>query len=303
LKNNDLQLNKEKIVTRVSWVGIWGNAVLTAFKLFAGIVAHSGAMVSDAVHSASDVFSTLIVLISVKFASKEGDAKHPYGHDRFECVAGIILAIILFATGMGIGYGGLMKIIAVNSETLEAPLPLALVAAAVSIVVKESMYWYTILAAKKLNSSLLKASAWDHRSDAFSSVGSFIGILGARLGYPKMDSIASLVICVFILKVAVEIFLDSVNKMMDRSCSDDFVRRVESSIRKTDGVVRIDNIKTRLFGDKVYVDIEIALDGSLELREAHKISHQVHDDIECDFPEVKHCMVHINPADSEYNPH
>ena len=218
-------------------------------------------------------------------------------------MAGILLAIILFATGAGIGYSGLMKIITGNSEAMGAPLPLALVAAAVSIVMKEGMYWYTIQAARKLNSSLLKASAWDHRSDAFSSIGSFIGILGARIGYPKMDAIASLVICVFILKVAVEIFLDSVNKMMDRSCSDDFVQRVELSIRKSDSVVRIDSIKTRLFGDRVYVDIEIALNGSLELRAAHDIAHQVHDTVECDFPEVKHCMVHVNPADSEYHPY
>lgn len=293
------ETTRKAIATKVSWVGIIGNLILTAFKLIAGIVAHSGAMVSDAIHSASDVVSTLVVLVSIKLSHKAADDKHPYGHERFECVASLLLSFILLIVGAGIGYAGIKKIFFTSSADILVPGALALIAAGVSIVVKEAMYWYTIAASKKINSSVLKASAWDHRSDAFSSIGSFAGILGARIGFPKLDAVASVVICFFILKVAVDIFRDAIDKMIDRSCSEEFVDEVSKAIEKDTDIVRIDEIKTRLFGDRVYVDVEIAVDGAKVLTDAHQVAKKTHDMIEETFPQVKHCMVHINPSEAD----
>ena len=214
-------MTNQAIVNRLSRIGIIGNILLSAFKLFAGIAGKSGAMVSDAVHSLSDVFATLIAFIGVKLSQCSADAKHPYGHERFECVASLVLGGILAVTGLGIGWAGVQKLIGGNYAELAVPTALPLIAAAVSIVVKEGMYWYTMYYAKKLDSAAFVADAWHHRSDAFSSVGSFLGIGAAKLGFPIMDPIASVVICLFILKVAYDIIKDSLRKMLDTSCSND----------------------------------------------------------------------------------
>ena len=203
--------NYQKLAMHVSLVTILGNLVLSVFKLAAGIIAHSGAMVSDAVHSASEVLSTFVVIAGVKLSGKASDKEHPYGHERFECVAAILLAVMLAATGIGIGWAGIRNITG-DSSALTVPGGLALVAAVISIVSKEAMYWYTRAAAKKIGSSALMADAWHHRSDALSSIGSFVGILGARLGLPVLDPVASVVICVFILKAAFDVFRDAVSK-------------------------------------------------------------------------------------------
>lgn len=207
-----MEKTKEQIAMRVSTNTIIGNVLLSVLKLLAGIFGKSAAMLSDAVHSLSDVMSTLIVMIGVKLANKKADREHPYGHERFECVAAIILAAILCATGIGIGYKGVQNIVAGNYGDLAVPGIIALAAAILSIAAKEGMYWYTRAAAKKIDSSALMADAWHHRSDAFSSIGSFIGILGARVGYPVLDSVACLVICFFIVKAAYDIFMDAIGK-------------------------------------------------------------------------------------------
>lgn len=288
-------ITNEQIAVKVSFVSIVWNIILSFFKLFAGIFAHSGAMISDAIHSASDVLSTVIVIVGVKIANRESDDTHPYGHERMECVAALVLAVILFATGIGIGYKGVLIIMSGDYSHLTVPGVLALIAAVISIIVKEGMYWYTRGAAKKIDSGALMADAWHHRSDALSSVGSFAGILGARMGYPVLDPIASVVICAFILKAAFEIFMDSINKMTDAASDPETIEKIKEIILKQDGVIKIDQLKTRLFGDKIYVDTEIQVNGDISLREAHKIAHSVHDAIENGIPKVKHCMVHINP--------
>lgn len=290
-----METTNERLAIKVTRDCVIGNVVLSVFKLFAGIMANSGAMLSDAVHSFSDVFSAFIVVVGVKLANKKSDKDHPYGHERLECVAAIILAAILFATGAGIGYSGIRKIISGNYGELVIPGALALAAAVVSIVVKEVMYWYTIAAARKIDSTALIAGAWHHRSDAFSSVGSFVGIFGARNGYPVLDSIASVIICLFIIKAAVDIFNEAIGKMTDKACGDTFVGEVREVILAQNGVVRIDQLRTRLFGDKMYVDTDISIDGTIPLNDAHKIAHNVHDAIEAEFPKVKHCMIHMNP--------
>lgn len=294
-----MQKTDEQIAMRVSWVSIAGNVVLSTFKLLAGIFAHSAAMVSDAVHSISDVFSTVIVMVGVKLANRKPDREHPYGHERFECVAAIILSAVLFATGAGIGWSGVQKVIAGSYSGLAAPGLLALVAAVVSIALKEGMYWFTRAAAKKTNSGALMADAWHHRSDALSSVGSFIGILGARMGFPLLDPIACIVICLFILKAALDIFRDAVGKMTDKSCDDETAAAIRSLILAQQAVEGIDSLKTRQFGNRIYVDAEITVDGAATLNEAHAAAQQVHDAIETQFARVKHCMVHVNPAAGE----
>lgn len=290
-----MEKTNEKIAMRISWNTIIGNVLLSAFKLAAGIMGKSAAMLSDAVHSLSDVLSTFIVMIGVRAANKDADKEHPYGHERFESVAAIILAAILCVTGIGIGYGGVQSILAGQYETLAIPGLLALVAAIVSIVMKEGMFWYTRAAAKKINSGALMADAWHHRSDAMSSIGSFVGILGSRMGFPIFDAVACIVICVFIVKAAWDIFMDAINKMTDRACDDDTVEEIRTVILAQDNVQGIDLLQTRLFGDKIYVDVEISADGSIQLSDGHEIAHAVHDAIEGRFCNVKHCMVHMNP--------
>lgn len=285
----------EKIAVNVSTVTIVINLALAGFKFLAGFLAHSGAMVSDAVHSASDVLATFVVILGVKLAGRDADRDHPYGHERLECVAALILGAILAATGLGIGWSGIQKI--TGGEALLVPGTLALVAAVVSIVVKEAMFWYTWLAAKKIDSSALKAEAWHHRSDALSSVGSFAGILGARLGFPALDPVASVIICLFILKAAWDIMSDALGKMTDHACPPAMVQEMADSILSQPGVLGLDTLNTRLFGDRVYVDVEIQADGDLPLKVTHATAQAVHDTLEKTFPQVKHCMVHVNPAE------
>ena len=292
-----LEDQNKNTAMRVSVVSIVWNVVLSLFKLIAGIVGHSGAMISDAVHSASDVFSTFVVILGVNIASRQSDEDHQYGHDRLECVAAIILAVVLLATGIGIGIGGVNKILGRDFGNTEIPGMIALAAAVVSIGVKEAMFWYTRAAAKKINSGALMADAWHHRSDALSSVGAFVGILGARMGFPVLDPLASVVICIFIAKAAYDIFKDAIDKMVDKSCDEETERAMREVILKQAGVQRVDMLHTRLFGARIYVDIEISADGEMTLREGHEIAQEVHDRIEEEFPLVKHCMVHVNPAE------
>lgn len=286
----------EKEAMTVSSVSIGVNVLLSLFKLLAGVIAHSGAMISDAIHSASDVFSTIVVMVGIHLAGRKSDKEHPYGHERMECVAAIVLATVLAVTGIGIGWSAIQSIAKESTGVVVVPGVLALVAAVVSILTKEGMYWYTRFHAKKIDSSALMADAWHHRSDALSSVGSFVGIFGARMGFPMLDPLASVVICLFVVKAAVDIFRDAISKMTDKSCDQETVNEMHDCIMNIQGVEGIDLLKTRSFGSKYYVDIEIKADGDKKLWEAHAIAENVHHAIEQQFPLVKHCMVHVNPA-------
>ena len=296
LAAEELPEGAQKTAVRVSLVSIVGNRLLSLFKLLAGLLAHSGAMVSDAVHSASDVLSSLIVIVGVRLAGREADREHPYGHERYECVAAIVLAVILLVTGLFIGHGAIETITGRASEA-EVPGLLALIAAAVSIVCKEGMFWYTRAHARRIDSGALMAEAWHHRSDALSSVGALIGIAGARMGYPVLDPVASLVICFFIAKAAFDIFRDATARMVDHSCSDETEAALKACALEQEGVLGVDLLQTLVFGSRIYVDIEIRADGGITLRASHEIAERVHAAIERRFPKVKHIMVNVNPAE------
>lgn len=283
-------------IRKMSFASLAGNTVLSAFKFFAGVTGNSGAMISDSIHSFSDVITTVIAWIGVKASKKEADSAHPYGHERVECIASLLLGIILLATGLGVGKVGVEHIVSGSYETLAVPSMIALVAAAVSIVSKEAMYWYTRYYARLIHSSAFLADAWHHRSDAFSSVGSLIGIGGAMLGFPVMDSVASVVICLFIVKASYDILKDGVVKLLDTSCGETYDRKMEEYIAGQDGVVCVDSLRSRMFGNKVYIDLEIQVDGEKSLRDAHKVAQRIHDEVERAFPDVKHIMIHLNPA-------
>ena len=300
-KTNSSNENFQTVAARVSAVSIIGNLLLSAIKFLAGIIAGSDAMISDAVHSVSDVFSTVIVIIGVRLSGKASDKEHPYGHERMECVAAIILSAILLVTGLVIGYLACGKIFSGDYSHLAIPGRLALAAAVLSIVCKEAMFWYTQMNAKRIDSGALMADAWHHRSDALLSVGSLIGILGARLGYAILDPIASVVICGCILKAALDIFKESINKMVDHSCDNATETKIREVVLQQQGVDGIDELKTRMFGAKMYVDIEILADGNLALYDAHRIAEGVHQTIENNFPQCKHCMVHVNANELLYS--
>ena len=283
-------------VTKVSSVSIIGNIILALFKLLAGVFAHSAAMVSDAVHSASDVISSVIVIIGVKYASKAADEDHPYGHERMESVAAITLAVLLFVTGLFIGHVAIENLSAGVTPDSVVPGMLALVAAVISIVVKEGMYWYTRFYARQVNSDALMADAWHHRSDALSSIGALVGIYGARRGLWWFDSVASIVISLFIVKAAYDIYKSAIDKMVDKACDLALENELRSLILSQEGVVKIDLLQTRMFGNKIYVDLEISADGEKKLKETHEIAQKLHDKLEETYPNIKHIMIHVNPA-------
>lgn len=281
------------VMIKVSKISVISNVALTVFKLAAGIIGRSSAMVADAVHSLSDVAGSALVIVGAKISGRNSDDDHPYGHERLECVVSLILANILLLVGAGIGYNGIKDLM--DPSALAVPGALALAAAVVSLVAKEALFWYTRAAAKKINSVSLMAEAWHHRSDALSSIGSFVGILGAILGVSVLQPIACIIIAVMILKVAVGIYKDTFDRLVDRSAEEKTVEQLSRIAKNVNGVIDVDDIKTRLFGSKIYVDIEIACDSSLSLSSAHDIAENVHQAVERCRGDIKHCNVHVNP--------
>jgi cation diffusion facilitator family transporter len=284
-----------RVVKQLTAVGVLGNVALSLFKLIAGIWGNSAALVSDAVHSASDVLTTVIAFAGARIAMKDADVNHPYGHDRFEQLAALLLALILAAAGIGIGIVGLRTILS-GQMGHGTPGIIALVAAAVSIVTKEAMFWYTRHGARKIASDAFMADAWHHRSDALSSVASLAGVAAARMGYPLGDPLAAIIICAFILKVAFDVARDAIGKLVDETGGTEVEGTIASCAHTCDGVDHVDSIVTRRFGSTIYADVEVAMDGNLSLDEAHQHAEAVHDTIEHEIPEVKHVTVRVNPA-------
>ena len=249
-------------------------------------------IISDGVHSLSDVISSIGVFIGLRISQKPADIDHPYGHEKFEAVLSKILAFILFLTGLSIGYSAIETIV---SSSYIIPKMMTIWAALLSIGVKEWMYHYTIRQAKKIESTALAADAWHHRSDSLSSIGALIGIIGARLGFPILDPLAALVITLIILKVAIEIFVEATNQVIDKAASPELVNEIIQQIQSVNGVLAIDSLKTRVHSNRIYVDLEISVEPTLSLIEAHTIAEAVHYQLEQNIHKIKHCTVHVNP--------
>ncbi|MGG7177338.1 cation diffusion facilitator family transporter [Clostridium paraputrificum] len=286
-------MNNERldIGLKVSRNTIIGNGFLSVIKIIIGIVSTSSAMIADGIHSFSDVISTIGVIVGFKLSNKDADKEHPYGHERIESLTSLFLSIMLFLVAIGIGYSGIQNII---TKSYNVPGIMAIVAAVISIVSKEYMYFYTIKYAKKIDSTSLKADAWHHRSDSLSSVGALIGIIGARCGYPVLDPLVAIVICIIIIKVAYDICKQSISQLIDEAASEEEIEEITSKILEVIGVIKIDSLKTRKYASKLYVDVDIAVKSNMNVEEAHDIAKKVHDSIE-ENPKIKHCMVHVNP--------
>lgn len=281
-----------KLGVNTSLITIVINIFLAVIKVTAGILGKSSAIIADGFHSLSDVLSTFVVIAGLKISSKEADAKHQYGHEKYESVFAKILSILLLLTGAFIGFESFKILI---SGEFTKPKNIALIAALVSIIVKEGMYWYTIKIARKIKSISMEADAWHHRSDAFSSIGTFVGILGAQLGFPALDPIAGIIVSLFIIKVGVDLYIKSVKELIDESASEELIIEMEEKIFSIEGVKGIKSLKSRVFGNKIYVDLEVFVDENITVKEGHDIAEKVHDKLEKEILDIKHCMVHIEP--------
>lgn len=281
-----------KKATKVSFITMIINTILAIFKVIAGVVGKSSAMVADGIHTFSDIITTLVVIIGLKISNKDADKKHPYGHEKFEPEISKIVSLLLAGTGVFLAYNSAQILLLGNLNT---PKSIALYAALVSIAVKEGMYWYTIITARKVKSIAMEADAWHHRSDAISSIGTLIGILGARMGFKFLDPLAGIIVSLILIKVGVEFYLKATGQLVDQSADDEVVEQIKEAAASIEGVKEIKDLKTRKFGNKIYVDIEIQVDKRITVEEGHHIASLVHDNVENTIKDIKHCMIHVEP--------
>lgn len=293
-----MQHNSTSMAMKISIKSMAVNIFLFIFKLVCGMLINSSSLISDAIHSLSDIFSTAIVLLGIKISNRPADESHPYGHEKIEALIALGLGAVLFYIATNIGYDGINKIIYPKEDLPQYMYLnfLGMIAAVVSIICKEWTYRFTIKCARKINSKAMEADAWHHRTDAFSSVGSLIGVIGITCGLPLIDSIACLIISLLIFKAAFDIVIDSFNSLVDHACKKDIIKQIEEQIFLQKEIVSLDTLKTRMFGSKIYLDVEITVDKNLTVEQAHKIASDIHDDIENKIRNVKHCMVHVNPT-------
>ena len=293
----DMERNKE--IYKVTMVGGVVNVILLLFKFVAGILGHSAAMVADAVHSLSDFVTDIIVIIFVHISGKPKDKSHDYGHGKYETLAMTIIGLALLAVAIGIVYGGLMKIIDwMNGHELQAPGMLALWAALLSVVLKEGVYRYSMREARKLQSQAVEANAWHHRSDALSSIGTAIGIGGAIfLGqrWTVLDPIASVVVGLFIIKVAIFLLRDGIGDLMEQSLPDEVETEILQLAASVDGVCEPHDLRTRRIGNHYAIELHILMDGNITLCEAHDKASEVEDLLRQHYGDDTHIAVHVEP--------
>jgi cation diffusion facilitator family transporter len=287
-----------KIILRVSIVTIIVNVALMLSKGVLGVVFNNLSVISDAIHSASDVFTSFLIVIAVFLSSPKRDKKHNYGREKVEPLFVLALAIVLGSVGVMLGVGGIQGIISPK----EAQFNVALVTVVIlSIIVKEAMFWYEIYYAKRLKSEMLRADAWHSRSDSLSSVAVLIGLICSTfLKTNIVESIAVIIVAVMILKVAFDIMKPAINQLTDKAAGEDITNRIRDITMQIEGVQAVDLLRTRIFGSRIFVDIEIAVDKDLSVEKSHGIAQAVHDTLEADDGlRIKHCLVHVNPYDGE----
>ena len=291
--------NRQQDIYKVT---IWGsivNFILLIFKFIAGVLGHSSAMVADAIHSLSDFATDIIVLFFVRISSKPADTTHKYGHGKFETLATEFIGFALLAVGIGILIEGIKNIVAVvRGEMLQAPGVIALLAAAVSIISKEILYQYTVYKGRKINSQAVVANAWHHRSDAFSSIGTLVGIAGAMFLGEKwrvLDPVAAVIVSVFILKVAIDILRNSLEELMEHSLPDAEEEEIKQIILSTNGVESPHHLRTRRIGNRVAIEVHIRMNGDMTLTKAHQITTEVEQQLKLRFGENTHIGIHTEP--------
>ena len=293
------QSNREKEIFRVTWTGSIVNFALLFFKFVAGIVGHSAAMVADAVHSLSDFVTDIIVVAFVRISSKPEDEGHDYGHGKYETLATAIIGLILFFVGIGIMFNGVKSVLdTINGKPLAAPSILALIVAALSILLKELLYRYTIHKAKRLNSQAMIANAWHHRSDAFSSIGTFIGIGGAIcLGeqWRILDPLAAIVVSIFIMRVAVQLLKPCVDELLERSLPAETENIILEIIRSFPEVSEPHHLRTRRIGNHLAIEVHIRMNGNTPLAEAHSLASEVEKRLKYEFGKDTHIGIHMEP--------
>ena len=293
-------MNREKQIFRVTFLGSFVNLLLVVFKFIAGIVGHSAAMIADAVHSLSDFITDIIVIIFVAISGKPEDSDHSYGHGKYETLATAVIGIILFFVGVGILISGIKAIVgALQGEPLQAPSLLALIAAVISIVVKEALYHYTVKRGKALDSSSVVANAWHHRSDALSSIGTAIGIGGAVfLGeqWRILDPIAAVVVSIFIIKVAVELIKPCIDELVERSLPEEVEQRIHALILQSPQVSSPHHLRTRRIGGYIAIEVHIRMDGQISLSEAHQVASDIERRLKAEFGEKTHIGIHMEPT-------
>lgn len=280
--------------TRVTLLSILWNVILTFIKIFAGFVGKSNAMIADGLHSASDIISSVGVLIGNKVARTPHDKEHNYGHEKAETLVSFLLSMLLIFVSIKIALGGIQSLL--HLETVSVPTTLPLIVSLISIGIKEYQYRITIKVAKKINSPSLKADAWHHRSDALSSVAAFIGIGGSLLGFKALDPIATIIVGIFVAKVGFDIFKDSINELMDYSIADEEENKILNVAGKTNGVLNIGDLKTRKHGSMAYVDLTICVNKDLTVLQGHEIAHNLEITILEELPIVKGVTVHVEPC-------
>ena len=292
-------MKREKEIYKVTVVGGAVNVILLAFKFLAGILGHSSAMMADALHSLSDFVTDIVVLVFVKISNKPQDKSHDYGHGKYETLALTIIGIALMAVAVSIIVKGAMKIAAwVHGEALEAPGMLAFWAALLSIVLKEGVYRYSIIKARKLNSKAVEANAWHHRSDALSSVGTAVGIGGAIFfgqRWTILDPLASVVVGAFIVKVAFELLKNGIGDLMEQSLPDQVEDEILQLAGSVPGVSNPHDLRTRRIGNHFAIELHVLMDGDLSLKEAHDKASEVEEVLKEHYGEETHVAVHVEP--------
>lgn len=293
-------MKREHEIYKVTLVGSVGNVVLLTFKFIAGTLGHSSAMIADAVHSLSDFFTDLIVLLFVKISAKPQDESHDYGHGKFETFATFFIGLALIAAATGIIVSGVLKFVDwLGGEQLEAPSKLALWAALLSIAVKEGLFRYTIHCGKSLDSQAVIANAWHHRSDALSSIGAAIGIGGAILlgdRWTVLDPLASIVVGLMLVKVAIDLLKSSVGELTESSLPAETEREIEGIIKSFPGVFEPHNLRTRRIGDHIAIETHVRMDGRLHLEEAHERATAIERELKQRFGSATHVTIHMEPT-------
>ncbi len=286
-----------KIIKKNTIFTIIANSLLAIMKMLAGVFGNSSVLISDAINSIGDIVTNIVVYITAIFSKREEDNKHPYGHDKYDSIISIFLGVAIVVTAIGVGKNAIVKLYDyfANGIGITTPKWYALLAAILTIAVKEYLFRKTKSDAKKAKSSTLMAQAWDHRSDTIASFGAVIGIVGAMNGLGFLDPIASIIIALFIFHLGYKIVHVGISQVVDQSADSNIEAEIIKIVMNCKDVKSLDVIKTRMFGMKIYVDLEIGLDHSLTLEAAHYIAEKIHDDIQSSIPEVLNCMIHVNP--------